>query len=270
MLDEMTAKRVVQMHQEKISIRDIAQKLQIKKHLVESVLQSVRKNTDNRPDSPADRFLDSSADKIGKQKDSKESAEVERLRLELAILQEKNRAIELQNKQTESKEMTERERLKLQNSLEQRRLDIEQKKIDAEQKRHQWQVLTQVKAQTTAKEQKAITALQTKINSLLSEFIDNVDDDLCVWYDQDECAEWLKNVKSLEKSYQSLFTGIDTKQTLHGKALAILAIDFALGVKDSDGGSFEYDHEEFVHFENCLVSGVVLGDSEVPDLPEEE
>jgi hypothetical protein len=92
--------------------------LQIGKHIIEGVLQSVRKNADNAQDKPTDKVSDSYKDKTT-------SHETENLKLQLAIL-EKNKAIEeLKLKQIQEQENTIRMKNSTENAINKAKADAE-------------------------------------------------------------------------------------------------------------------------------------------------
>lgn len=264
MITQEVRERIINHLNNSVSFTVICQKEKVKKHEVESVYNSIRKTPNSTLDSPTSNFQTVQADTITKQKASEE---VEKLRLNLEILQEKNRNIDLQNKQVESKEITEREKMRLENSLEVRKLDLETKKFESEQKRQQVANLGQLKLESSAKEKKEIAALQKNINNFISQHFEELDDDLEVYIEKSACDKYLKVVKKLQSSYKKLFAGIDISETLHGIALDCLIEDLTCA-DDEDGNSLSYSDVEI--FEDCLADGVELGDTEVAEQEEDD
>ena len=256
MITQEVRERIINHLNNSVSFTVICQKEKVKKHEVESVYNSIRKNPNSTLDSPISAFQSVQADTITKHKVSEE---VEKLQLQLAIL-EKTKAIdELRLKQIQEQENTIRIKNNAENSLNVR-------KFEAEQKRQQVADFAQLKSQSSAKEQKEIAALQKKINEFISQHLEELDDDLEVYIEKSECDKFVKVLKKLQSSYRSLFSGIDIDETLHGIALDCLIEDFTCA--DDDGNSLSYSDVEI--FEDCLADGVELGATEVTEQEEEE
>ena len=232
-----------------MSIRDIAQKLQIGKHIIEGVLQSVRKNADNAQDSPTDKVSDSYKDKTT-------SHETEKLRLQLAIL-EKNKAIEeLKYKQIHA----EQETIRMKNNAE---IAILKTKADTDlliQKQNQQKLDAGNKER-----KKAVKTLQTKINEFLEIFVEcEVDaDNDC---EQEQADEYLSEIKKLKKELVKLFGDYDYKDFWHYRALKMLENEFDREFESSFFGRssnyFCLEQDNLDLLENCLAEGVELGDTE--------
>lgn len=239
------------------SYNDIMSDLEIKKSVVEGILGGIKKNAETPTDTYTRSFQTPTADTLTKQK---ASDEVEKLNLQLAIL-EKNKAIEeIRLKQIQEVENTTRMKNNAENSLNVR-------KFEAEQKRQQVADFAQIKSQSSAKEKKEIAALQKKINDFISQHLEELDEDLEVYIEKSACDKYLKVVKKLQSSYSNLFAGIDISETLHGIALDCLIEDLTCA-DDEDGNSLSYSDVEI--FEDCLADGVELGDTEVAEQEEDD
>ena len=183
------------------------------------------------------------------------------LALELAILQEKNRSIDLQNKQIESKETTERKKIELDNQIAQRNLDFQNKRFDAEQKQAKKDALIQAQKENAAKHKAETTALHKRINAFIEKFYEEIDEDGDIVIDEDDCKDLSKAAKKLYSEMEVLFSEVDINDTLHGKALALIAKDLSPRKLNGDL-KLDYPDHEIKLFRDCLTKGVILGDSE--------
>lgn len=262
MLDDRIKNRVAQLHQEGMSIADIAQKLNIKKHLVEGVLKGVRENAETPIDTPKTRFQ---TPKQTPQAETLPTTREKELALELEVLREKNRnkelekqIAELQYKQIEAKELTERERIKGMNGLEEKRIATEKMKVEAELKKQRKQELEIELANKEHK--KVVKDLESRINTFLQEFTEHEPDENYEC-DADEASEYEKNAKKLRKEVAKLFRE-DSQELLHYQALTCVIdtfedLDFG---KWSDKANYHFTEEEIELFKLCLAADTDLGD----------
>jgi hypothetical protein len=250
MVDDRIKNRVVQLHQEGMSIADIAQKLNIKKHLVEGVLKGVRENAETPIETPITRFQTPQTETLP-------TAREKELALELEVLREKNRnkelekqIAELQYKQIEAKELTERERIRGENGLEEKRIATEKLKVEAELKKQRKQELETELANKEHK--KVVKDLENRINTFLQEFAEHEPDEdyEC---DADKASEYEKNAKKLRKEITKLFRE-NSQDLLHYQALDCIVNTF------DDNTKYYFTEVEIELINLCLATDTELGD----------
>ena len=242
-------KGVQNLYAEGKSILDIAQKMNIKKHTVESILNGVYdkadtpiKKSETPTDTPTSRFQIPHADTLRVEKLEREN---EKLREKCEQLQEKVYEKDVLYGKQIAKLEAEVSILKSAESLKKQELQ----KLDVGNKERK----------------KAVKTLQTKINEFLAIFVEcEVEEE--VRCEQDQADAYFAEIKKLRKQFLKLFGEYDYEKMLHYQALEMLQLnfdrEFTVNFLRPSTNYYVFDEQEVSLLSTCLADGVELGDSE--------
>lgn len=269
--DERVRKGVLRLHSEGMSLVDIAQKMNIKKHTVEGIVKGVQESTETLSDTPQRVF------EIPKQPPYMQGGKTVKegnLELELLLLQEKNKSKELElkakelelkiaeteYKKAESKELTEREKLKHLGVVELKKIELENKRLADEKKARQRAEQADVTQNTDAAYEVGREKLERQIDKFLGQFVEH-EPDISIDCDQEQADAYHKKATLLLKKVVKFFEGefVDCEQLTHYQALTYIAEMFEGDF--SKGGFFGKNNAYYAisEEENALLNACIAG-----------
>jgi hypothetical protein len=193
------------------------------------------------------------------------------LEQELLLLQEKNRAKELElkakelelkiaemeYKKTEAKETTEREKVKHLGAVELKKIELENKRLADEKKARQQAEVTQ---NTDAAYEVEREKLERQIDNFLGQFVEH-EPDISIDCDQEQADAYHKKATLLLKKVVKFFEGefVDCEQLTHYQALTYIAEMFEGDF--SKGGFFGKNNAYYAisEEENALLNACIAG-----------
>ncbi len=305
MIDEKARQGIIRMHQEGYSSADISQKLNIKKHTVLGVIKefdtlaNTPSNTlANPPETP---FAIPLQTPYGHpQYQPPQTAKEREIALQIQLLQEQNRAKELEvklaevkSKEVAEKEQTEREKNKNLSGVELKKLELQNKAIEQNEKNQKLQAAAlklerqkladqQAQRQAAARaaevaRQKAIDSLETEITEFLEDF-ENYEVGKDYPCSQEQADEYHEQAQELMAKIAALFEDEDYEEFVHYETLDYLAnlfdADFSEGgFFKTNYANFEWEEEGETLIQHCnenQLGEVVLDEDEDYDQEDED